>query len=258
MTMRCFFGLVRLYIGKIFARWVYPYTNARNDMTMRCVFGLVRLYRGKIFARWAYHNTNARNDMTMRCFFGLVRLYIGKIFARWVYPYTNARNDMTRRCFFGLVCKIFARWVYPYTNACFAFFGLVRLYRGKIFARWVYPYTNARNDMTRRCFFGLVRLYRGKIFARWVYKNTNARNQTPKSPIQRCSYGHEMPFGCQNEQSGFGDFGVCRDSHVAIVQTTSVDRHACARTLDALGEKPGRNAAVSQTARRWSFSRRLL
>ncbi len=58
--MRCFSGLVRLYRGKIFARCVYPYTNARNDMTMRCVvFGLVRLYRGKIFARWVYKNTNA-------------------------------------------------------------------------------------------------------------------------------------------------------------------------------------------------------
>ncbi len=34
-----FFGLVRLYRGKIFARWVYPYTNARDDMTMmRCFF----------------------------------------------------------------------------------------------------------------------------------------------------------------------------------------------------------------------------
>jgi hypothetical protein len=34
---------------------------------MRCVvFGLVRLYRGKIFARWAYKNTNARNDISPR------------------------------------------------------------------------------------------------------------------------------------------------------------------------------------------------
>jgi hypothetical protein len=33
-------------------------------------------------------------------------------------------------------------------------------------------------------------------------------SQTPKSPIERCSYGHETQFGCQNEQSGFGDFGV--------------------------------------------------
>jgi hypothetical protein len=36
-----------------------------------------------------------------------------------------------------------------------------------------------------------------------------ACSQTPKSPIERCSYGHETPFGWQNEQSGFGDFGVC-------------------------------------------------
>ncbi len=32
-------------------------------------------------------------------------------------------------------------------------------------------------------------------------------NQTPKSPIKRCSYGHETPIGRQNGQSGFGDFG---------------------------------------------------
>ncbi len=32
-------GWMRLYRGKIFARWVYPYTNARDDMTtMRCFF----------------------------------------------------------------------------------------------------------------------------------------------------------------------------------------------------------------------------
>ncbi len=41
--------------------------SARNDMTMRCfVFGLMRLYRGKIFARWVCKNTNAR-DITLRC-----------------------------------------------------------------------------------------------------------------------------------------------------------------------------------------------
>ncbi len=40
-----------------------------HAMTWRGVAfcGLVRLYRGKIFARWVYKNTNARNDMTMRC-----------------------------------------------------------------------------------------------------------------------------------------------------------------------------------------------
>jgi hypothetical protein len=38
----------------------------------------------------------------------------------------------------------------------------------------------------------------------------NIWGQTPKSPIARCSYRHETPFGCQNEQSEFGDFGVCK------------------------------------------------
>jgi hypothetical protein len=36
-------------------------------MTMRC-FVWMRLYRCKIFARWVYKHTNARDDMTMRCF----------------------------------------------------------------------------------------------------------------------------------------------------------------------------------------------
>jgi hypothetical protein len=66
-------GLVRLFLGKIFARWVYKNTNARDDTTMRCFFGLVRLFLGNIFARWVYKDTNARDDTTMRCFFGLVR-----------------------------------------------------------------------------------------------------------------------------------------------------------------------------------------
>ncbi len=37
---------------------------------MRCFFfGWMRLYRGKIFARWVYNNTNARNEsqVTRRC-----------------------------------------------------------------------------------------------------------------------------------------------------------------------------------------------
>ncbi len=54
-------------MGTSCRRLVYNNTNARDDMTMRCDFGLVRLYRGKIFARRVYNNTNARNDMTMRC-----------------------------------------------------------------------------------------------------------------------------------------------------------------------------------------------
>ncbi len=46
----------------------------KHAMTWRrCVavfYGWLRLYRGKIFARWVYKTTNARDDMTtMRCFF---------------------------------------------------------------------------------------------------------------------------------------------------------------------------------------------
>ncbi len=97
-----------LYRCKMFARWVYKNTNARDDTTMRCFFflTLMRLYLCKMFARWVYQNTNAHamKSMTRRClwFFGWMRLYLCKIFARWVYKNTNARNDTTmpgrRRC----------------------------------------------------------------------------------------------------------------------------------------------------------------
>jgi len=95
MTMRCFlFGWMRLYLCKMFARWVYNNTNARDDTTMRCfLFGWMRLYLCKMFARWVYNNTNARDDMTMRCFlFGWMRLYLCKMFARCVY---NSRRQLT-------------------------------------------------------------------------------------------------------------------------------------------------------------------
>jgi hypothetical protein len=59
---------MRLYRGKIVARWVYKDTNARDDDAFLLV-GSMRLYRGKIVARWVYKDTNARDDMTMRCFF---------------------------------------------------------------------------------------------------------------------------------------------------------------------------------------------
>ncbi len=56
-----------LYLCKIFA--IYKNTNARDDTTRRCFcFGLARLYRGKIFARWVYPYTNARNDDALLLF----------------------------------------------------------------------------------------------------------------------------------------------------------------------------------------------
>jgi hypothetical protein len=196
-TMRCFLCRDRcVCIGVKYLQYGFTPIQTHAMTWRRCVaffFGMMRLYRGKIFARWVYKDTNARDDMTMRC--GLMRLYRGKIFARWVYPYTNTRDEMTTmRCFFsGLyLCKIFARWVYKTTNArdallfflhgcvcigvkylqdgftklqthamsrawhddALLFSGWLRLYRGKMFARWVYKTTNARDDMTTmRCFF---------------------------------------------------------------------------------------------------------
>ncbi len=139
MTWRCvafFHGWLRLYRGKIFARWVYPYTNARDDMTtMRCFFldgcvcilvkylqdgctkiqthamtwrcvavftGWMRLYRGKIFAGLQKYQRTRWHDYDALLFSGRMRLYRGKIFARWAYKNTNARDDMTTmRCFFS-------------------------------------------------------------------------------------------------------------------------------------------------------------
>jgi hypothetical protein len=69
---------------------------ARNDMTMR-------LYLCKIFARWVYKNTNARNDMTMRWFLSALCVCI---FVKYLQDgadkNTNARNDdalvLSARC----------------------------------------------------------------------------------------------------------------------------------------------------------------
>jgi hypothetical protein len=82
-------------------------TNACD--VMRCFFfGLVRLVLCKIFARWVYKNANAHDDTMMRCcFFGLVRLVLCKIFARWVYKNTNAHDDTTLRSFVSDLCVWF-------------------------------------------------------------------------------------------------------------------------------------------------------
>ena len=103
MTRRCvaFFKAMRLYLCKIFARWVYKNTNARNDATMRCFF--VRIVC--IFVKYLQDGFTKiqTRSMTRRCvafLFGWMRLYLCKIFARWVYNNTNALNDTTMRCFF--------------------------------------------------------------------------------------------------------------------------------------------------------------
>ncbi len=140
------------------------------------------MYIGKIFARWVYPYTNARDDTTMRCFFsGLVRLYLGKLFARWVYPYTNARDDMTRRCFFfriGAFRALNSRFMMHLFGQKTGFRARMNEIKSGIpCSGCVCIFVNYLQDgftkyLTMRCVFfsGLVRLYRGKIFARWVYK----------------------------------------------------------------------------------------
>ncbi len=161
----------------------YKRTQWNDDALL--VVGAMRLYFGKIFARWVYNNTNARNDMTMRC---SMRLYLGKIFARWAYN-QGTESPIFDASFWsenGVSCSherhkigdsVLCLQQYKRTqwqDDALLVVGAMRLYRGKIFARWVYNNTNARNDMTMRC---SMRLYLCKIFARWAYNNTNARNE---------------------------------------------------------------------------------
>ncbi len=134
-----------------------------HAMTWRCVaffFKAMRLYFCRIFARWVYNNTNARNEWhdDALLFFGWMRLYLCRIFARFTIIQTHA---MTWRCvaFFSKQCVcIEVKYLQDgftiiQTHAmtrriddALPFFKAMRLYRGKIFARWVYNNSNARDD----------------------------------------------------------------------------------------------------------------
>jgi hypothetical protein len=102
---------VRLYRGKIFARWVYPYTNARNDMTMMHCFlsdwcvciGVKYLQDG--FTTIQTHAISPRNP----------RIPIYRLCFQTTFPARmiifksgisgSARNDMTMmHCFFPDWC----------------------------------------------------------------------------------------------------------------------------------------------------------
>jgi hypothetical protein len=164
MTRRCvafFVGLMRLYFGKTFARWVYKHTNARNDTTMRCLFsdGCVCIevtYLQDGFTKIQTH------EMTRRCvafFFsdGCVCIFVTYLQDGFTNIQTHA---MTRRCAAIFIrwmrlylLKTFARWGLQKYKRTFFFLRLMRLYLSKIFARWVYKHTNARNDTTIRCLF---------------------------------------------------------------------------------------------------------
>jgi hypothetical protein len=58
--------------------------------------------------------------------------------------------------------------------------------------------------------------------------STDTSTQTPKSPIKRCSYGHETPIGRQNGQPGFGDFGDCINMLLSscVFDSRQTHRHA--------------------------------
>ncbi len=144
----------------------YKRTRWHDDDALLFSSGWMRLYRGKIFARWVYRNTNARDDMTtMRCFFlldGCVCIGVKYLQDGFTKLQTHAMT-WRRRCVAflldGCVC-IFVKYLQDgFTEIqmtwrrCVAFSsGWMRLYLSKIFARWVYKDTNARDDMTTmRC-----------------------------------------------------------------------------------------------------------
>ncbi len=151
MTWRCvaFFKAMRLYRGKIFARWVYPYTNARNDMTMRCFFfKAMRLYRGRIFARWVYPYTNARDDMTMRFFFFQSNAFVSAVGNSPPFltnlPFHDFPKHFNHSSWFQISGN---SWKCGFVKNG-GEFPTAGLYLCRIFARWVYNNTNARDDMT--------------------------------------------------------------------------------------------------------------
>ncbi len=114
MTLRVydallFVGTMRLYRGKIFARWVYKTTNARNDTTRarnpRFYFVHARIAgtKPRFLTKMRHQKSgipcSAHDDALL--FVGTMRLYLCNIFARWVYKILT--HAMTRRCVAFLV-----------------------------------------------------------------------------------------------------------------------------------------------------------
>ncbi len=77
-----------------------------HAMTLRCVafFGLVRLYLCNIFARWFYTNTNARDAMTLRCAVLFSDWCVCIFFVKYLQDgFTKIQTHaMTRRCFYRM------------------------------------------------------------------------------------------------------------------------------------------------------------
>ncbi len=98
MTRWCvaFFGLVRLVLCKILARWVYKIQT--HAMWLRCFFSDWRVW---FFVKYWQDKMGLQRYKRTRCdallCFGLVRLVLCKILARWVYKDTNARDDTMMR-----------------------------------------------------------------------------------------------------------------------------------------------------------------
>ncbi len=131
---------------------LYKHTQWHDDALL--IFGLVRLYIGKIFARCVYINTNARNDTTMQSTESPI------LFRSCGHETPFSDQKGASKIGDSVLCDdallFVSDWKYlqdglkkiqthAMTRRCVAFcFGLVRLYRGKIFARWVYKNTNAR------------------------------------------------------------------------------------------------------------------
>ncbi len=94
---------------KLFARWVYKTTNARNERTraLNPRFCLVHASTKPRFLTKMMHQKSgipcSGNDDALPFFVGLMRLYLCNIFARWVYKIQT--HAMTRRCV-AFFCRI--------------------------------------------------------------------------------------------------------------------------------------------------------
>jgi hypothetical protein len=168
-TMRCFFPKQCVCIFVKYLQDGFTIIQTHAMTRRRCVaflFKAMRLYRGKIFARWVYNNTNARDDTTMRCFFSkpCVCIFVKYLQDGFTKIQTHAMTWRRHALLFSskpCVCievkslqdgfTIIQTHAMTWRRHALLFFKAMRLYLCKIFARWVYNNTNARDDTTTSC-----------------------------------------------------------------------------------------------------------
>ncbi len=109
-----------------------------------------------------------------------------------------------------IFCNNFARWLQTMIATCDGmcwFFWDAMIFCNN-FARWLQKIVATCDVMwcdVMRWFLSEATIFCNN-FARWLQKIVATRPRNPR--FQKCSYGHETPFGWQKEQSGFVDFWV--------------------------------------------------